>query len=139
MPYKGAAVLQGALAGEIDYLVYTSGTVAPHIRSGKLRAIAVGSTRRLAGIDAPPAAETVPGFDSGSWFVMIAPPKTPPALVQRIHAEWNEVLRTPEITKRLTEAFVELLVATPADTAVFISKEKARWGEVIRRGNIKAD
>ena len=139
VPYKGAAVLAGALGGEVDYLVYTSGTVAPHLRSGKLRAIAVGSNQRLPGIDAPPASDTVPGFDSGSWFVMIAPPKTPAALVQRIHAEWNEALRTPEVIKRLTEAYVELLVTNPADTAAYIVKEKARWGEVIRKGKIRAD
>ena len=139
IPYKGAAVLPAALGGEIDYLVYTSGTVAPHIRSGKLRAIAVGSARRLPGIDAPPAGDTVAGFDSGSWFVMMAPPRTPAELAQKIYSEWNEVLRAPEITKRLTDAYVELLVSTPAETAAFIVKEKARWGEVIRRGNIKTD
>ncbi len=139
VPYKGAAVLPAALSGEIDFLAYTSGTTAPHIRSGKLRALAVGSARRLPGIDAPPAGDTVSGFDSGSWFVMIAPPAMSAALAQRIHAEWNEALRTPEVTKRLTEAYVELLVAAPAETAAFIVKEKARWGEVIRKGGIKAD
>ena len=139
IPYKGGAVMTGALAGEVDYLVYTSGTVAPHLRSGKLPAIAVGSARRLPGIDAPPAGDTVPGFDSGSWFVMIAPPRTPAALVQRIHAEWNEVLRAPDITKRLSDAYVELIVSNPAETAAYLVKEKARWGPVIRKGNIKAD
>ena len=139
VPYKGAAVLPAALSGEVDFLAYTSGTVAPHIRSGKLRAIAVGSTRRLPGIDAAAAADTVPGFDSGSWFVMVAPPRTSAALAQRIHAEWNEALNVPETTKRLTDAYVELLVSNPTDTAAFLAKEKARWGEVIRKGNIKAD
>lgn len=139
VPYKGAAVLPAALSGEIDFLAYTSGTAAPHLRSGKLRAVAVGSARRLPGIDAPAAADTVPGFDSGSWFVMVAPPRTPAALVQRIHAEWNEALNVPDSIKRLTDAYVELLVSNPADTAAFLSKERTRWGEVIRKGNIKAD
>ncbi len=139
VPYKGVAVLAAALAGEVDYLILPPGALAPHLRSGKLRAIAVGSTQRLPGIDAPPASDTVPGFDSGSWFVMMAPPKMPAALVLRIHAEWNEALRAPEVLKRLTDAYAELLVTNPADTAAFIVKEKARWGEVIRKGKIRAD
>lgn len=140
VPYKGVAVMAGLLAGEVDMTFFTLGSAMPNIRGGKLRAIAVASERRNAALPEVPAlAETLPGMTSATWFAMLAPPGTPPELVNRINALWVEALRHPDSLKRLAEITADPVANSPAEAAAFIAQEKDRWGKVIRQANIKAD
>jgi tripartite-type tricarboxylate transporter receptor subunit TctC len=112
----------------------------PHIRTGKIRALAVGSERRDPLLpDVPPLAETFPGMTSATWFALLAPPRTPPELVARINAEWVEALRDSEAVKRLTDITVQVIANSPAEAAAFLAEERRRWGEVIRAANVRAD
>jgi tripartite-type tricarboxylate transporter receptor subunit TctC len=140
VPYKGVAVMTGLVGGEVDLTLFTLATAMPHIRSGKIRALAVGSERRDPLLpDVPALAETFPGMTSATWFALLAPPRTAPELVARINAEWVEALRDPEAVKRLADITVHVVANSPADAAGFLAEERKRWGEVIRAANIRAD
>lgn len=140
VPYKGFAVLQGLVGGEVDMTFFTLGSAMPHIRAGKIRAIAVASDRRDPRIpDVPTISETIPGMTSATWFALIAPPRMPPELVTKINAAWVQALRDPAAVKRLSDITVDVVADSPAEAAAFIAKEKQRWGEVIRKANVHAE
>ena len=140
VPYKGFAVLTGLVGGEVDMTFFTLGSAMPHVRTGKIRVLAVGSERRDARIpEVPTLAETFPGMTSATWFAMLAPPRTPPELVAKINAAWVEALRDPAAVKRLADITVDVVANSPAEATAFIAEEKKRWGEVIRAASIRAD
>ena len=132
--------MAGLAGGEVDLTVFTLVTSMPYLRSGKIRALAVGSERRDPLLpDLPALAETFPGMTAMTWFAMLAPPRTPPELVAKINAEWVEALREPEVAKRLADFTVHVIANSPAEATAFIADERKRWGEVIRAANIRAD
>jgi tripartite-type tricarboxylate transporter receptor subunit TctC len=140
VPYKGVAVIGGFLAGDVDTGFFTVGGLLPHIKSGKLRPLAVGGERRNAALpDVPTLAELLPGMVSATWFAMIAPAKTPPDIVAKLSAAVAEALQHPEVQKRLADIHADVIGNSPEQAAAFIREEKARWGKVIRAANIKAD
>ncbi len=140
VPYKGAAVVAAILGGEIDFMVFTLGASLPHIKTGKLRPLAVGGERRFAGLpDVPAMREVVPGLMSASWFALLAPPRTAADLVAKINNAVVEALRDPEVQKKLADITADTIANSPAEAAAFIAEEKVRWGKVIRAGNIKAE
>jgi tripartite-type tricarboxylate transporter receptor subunit TctC len=140
VPYKGAAVVSGFLSGDVDTGFFTLGGLLPHIKSGKLRALAVGGDRRNAALlEVPTLGELLPGMVSATWFAMIAPPKTPPEVIAKLNAAVVEALQHPEVQKRLTDLHADVIGNSPEQAAAFISEENARWGKVIRAANIKAD
>jgi len=139
VPYKGVAVMTGLVGGEVDLTFFTLATAMPHIRSGKIRALAVGSERRDPLLpDVPALAETFPGMTSATWFALLSPPRTPPELVAKINAECVEALRDPEAVKRLADITVHVVANSPAEAAAFLAEERKRWGEVIRAARIRA-
>lgn len=140
VPYKGGAVVTGMLAGDVDCGFYTVGGLLPHVKSARLRALAVGGAQRdpaLPGV--PTFNELLPGMVSATWFAILAPPKTPSEIVAKLNAAIVEALRLPEVGKRLAEMHAEIIGNSPAEAAAFIRDEKRRWGEVIRAANIKPD
>src|SRR5439155_13088992 len=140
VPYKGVAVIGGFLAGDVDTGFFTVGGLLPHIKSGKLRPLAVGGERRNAALpDVPTLAELLPGMVSATWFAMIAPAKTPPDIVSKLSVAVAEALQHPEVQKRLADIHADVIGNSPQQAAGFIREEKARWGKVIRAANIKAD
>jgi tripartite-type tricarboxylate transporter receptor subunit TctC len=140
VPYKGVAVIGGLLAGDVDTGFFTVGGLLPHIKSGKLRALAVGGDRRNAALpEVPTLTELLPGMVSATWFAMIAPAKTPPEIVAKLNAGVVEALQHPEVQKRLADIHADVIGNSPEQAAAFIREEKARWGKVIRAANIKAD
>jgi tripartite-type tricarboxylate transporter receptor subunit TctC len=140
VPYKGVAVIGGFLAGDVDTGFFTVGGLLPHIKSGKLRALAVGGDRRNAALpEVPTLTELLPGMVSATWFAMIAPAKTPPEIVARLNAAVVEALQQPEVQKRLADIHADVIANSPERAAAFIREEKARWGKVIRAAGIKAD
>jgi len=141
VPYKGTApALADLLAGQVDMMVDNLGVSLPHVKSGKLRALAVASSRRFRSLpDVPALAETLPGFESVAWFGIVGPPKTPGAVAQKVAAGVAEALRNPEVLRRLSELSADPLGLSPAETAAFMKQETERWGAVIRAAGVKLE
>ncbi|HEY8249224.1 MAG TPA: tripartite tricarboxylate transporter substrate binding protein [Burkholderiales bacterium] len=141
VPYKGTApALADLLAGQVDLMFDNLGVSLPHVKSGKLRALAVASTRRFRSLpDVPALAETLPGFESVAWFGIVGPPKTPAAIAEKVAAGTAEALRNPEVLRRLSDLSADPLGMTPAETAAFMKQETERWGAVIRSAGVKLE
>ena len=109
-----------------------------HVRSATLRAVAHTARERLKSLpDIPIVAETLPGFEAYEFNAVFAPAGTPPAIIEKLNAGLNEVLRQPDVIQRLNELNVEFKENTAGECRAFINAEIARWAEVIRQGNIK--
>ncbi len=141
IPYKGLGpALAGLFGGEVDMMFDTVATVLPHVRSGKLRALAVGSENRNRFMPNVPAmAEMLPGFLSSSWHGVVAPPKTPQAIAISLSTAIAEGLKQPDLAKRLLEMSVDSVGSTPAETDAFMKQESERWGNVIRITGTKGE
>lgn len=141
VPYRGLApALNDLVAGHVDLLFDNLGTSAPHIQSGRLKGLAVGSERRnplLA--EVPAMSETVPGLTSTTWFAMVAPPKTPTAITQKLFEAVSEILKRPDVGARLHDLYAAPIGASPADTAAFFATERGRWRSIIVSAGIKPE
>lgn len=139
VPYKGL-VPTDLLAGHVDLMFNNLGNTLPHIRSGALKVLAVGSEKRLAVLpDVPAVAEILPGFVSTIWFAVVAPPRSSPAIAAKLSAAIAEILRIPDVGKRLQDLTLTPVGSTPAETAAFIHEERNRWRQVIVSAGIKPD
>lgn len=142
IPYKGSApALVALIAGEIDYSVDNLSAVLPQIKAGKLRALAVTTRKRSSALpEVPTVGENVmPGFEAATWFGILAPKGTPPAVVDRLNREFNAALKNPDIQGRLKELGADPLGGSPAEFGSFLAAETARWGGVIRKLGLKAE
>ena len=141
VPYKGTApALADLLAGQVEMMCDNLGVSLPHVRSGKLKALAVASKNRFAGLpDVPALSETLPGFEAVAWFGIVAPPKTPSAIAEKVAGGVAEALKAPDVRKRLEDLSAEPMGLTPAQTAAFMKQESERWGGVIRAAGIKLE
>lgn len=142
VPYKGAAAIVPALlAGDIDLDISDIPTHAPHIRAGRLRGLATTGPKRSAALpDLPTVAESgYPDMELRYWYGLVAPAGTPRAIVEKVNAEINAVLRLPEIRERLVPAGMEPSPGTPEEFATLIKADGERWSKVIRAANIKVD
>jgi tripartite-type tricarboxylate transporter receptor subunit TctC len=141
VPYKGSVpALADLVAGHVDLMFDNLGNSLQHIRAGRLRALAVASEKRLPEFpDLPTMAETFPGFIATSWFALLAPPKTPAPIVDKLHAAIAEILRMPDVEARLHGLGAAPGGPTPAATAAFLRQETARWSKVIAEANIKPE
>ena len=139
VPYKGL-VPTDLLAGHVDLMFNNLGNTLPHIRSGALKVLAVGSEKRLAVLpDVPAVAEILPGFVSTTWFAVVAPPRSSPAIAAKLSAAIAEILRLPDVAKRLQDLTLTPVGSTPAETAAFIHEERNRWRQAIVSAGIKPD
>jgi tripartite-type tricarboxylate transporter receptor subunit TctC len=141
VPYKGnVPAITDLLGGQTSMSFATMPTVLPHVRAGKLRALAVlGTTRSPALPDVPTIAESVPGFDVSNWIGLFAPAGTPPAIVARWNAEVQKIMRSPEIQKRLESEGAKFIPMSPEQFAAFQKSEIAKWARTIKDANIKID
>ena len=142
IPYRGSGpAVQDLLAGTVDLHITTPASVVAHIKSGRLRALAVTSPKRLTSLpDVPTATEAgLKGYDLDSWFALYAPAGTPAAVVQQINAEVNKILQTPEVRKKAEDSGTTVEVMTPAQLGEFTRKELDYWGNVIKSAKITAD
>jgi tripartite-type tricarboxylate transporter receptor subunit TctC len=141
IPYKGTApALTDLLAGQVDMMCDNLGVSLPHVRSGRLKALAVASRRRFPGLpDVPALAETLPGFEATAWFGIVAPPNTSAAIAEKIAVGVQEALKLPDVRKRLADLSAEPLGYGPAETATFMRQEVARWAAVIRSAGVKLE
>ncbi|MFO1311489.1 MAG: tripartite tricarboxylate transporter substrate binding protein [Burkholderiales bacterium] len=142
VPYKGnAPALNDLLGGQVTMMFDTINTALPHVKSGKLRALAVTSpTRSPLAPDIPTMIEAgLPGFDISAWYVMFAPAGVPKDVMQRLNAEVNKAVADPEIRKSLGEQGVELTGGTSADADKFVNGEIDRWGRIIKTRGLSAN
>lgn len=141
IPYKGTApALTDLLAGQVDMMCDNLGVSLPHVRSGKLKALAVASKKRFPGLPEVPAlAETLPGFESLAWFGIVAPPRTPAPIVDKVAAGVRDAIKLPEVQKRLADLSAEPMGLTPTETAAFMREEVERWAAVIRTAHVRLE
>ena len=139
--YKGSG--QGmidVIAGEIALLYASPISVTQHIKTGRLRALAVtGKTRSQALPDVPAFAETLPGYEATAWFGVLAPAGTPRPIIDRLYREMSRVLRTPDMKERLAADGIEVLASTPEEFASFLKSETEKWARVFKAAGIKPE
>ena len=141
VPYRGSApALTDLVAGSVDLMFDNLGVSLPLVKGGQLKLLGVATPRRMASLpDVPTIAETLPGFESAAWFAIVAPPKTPQVVVDKINADVNEALRQSDIVQRLTQLSAEPIGGTPQATAAYMREEIERWHKVIKAANVKLD
>ncbi len=142
VPYKGASLaMTDLIGGQIQLTFSQPPVVLPHIRSGKLKGLAISSPQRLAALpEFPTIAESgVPGFDATSWQGIVAPAATPRAIVNLLNAEVRRALRSPEIGARLAAEGSEPGNTTPDEFAVYIAREIDKWRRVVKTSGIKTE
>jgi len=142
IPYKGAGpAATDLLGGQVDFYFATPQTVVSFIKSGKLRALAVSSSKRLPMLPQTPtiAESGYKGFEANDWKVLMAPAGTPADVVKRLNAEVEKAMAKPEtIAQLLAEGSVPMS-GSPQQVAQFLKAEQQRWGTVVREANVKAD
>lgn len=140
VPYRGGALASvDTVAGQIECMWDNPSSAMPHVRGGKLRALAVSSKTRSAALpDIPTLAEQgYPDFEASNWFGMFAPSKVPPELIRQVHAEVMRVLAIPEVRERFARDAVQMGTLSQAEFAAFVRAEAKKWGNVIRENGIK--
>ena len=139
VPYAGLApALNDLLAGHTDVMIDNLGSSLQFVRQGKLRALAVTSTSRISELpDLPPIADSYPEVVASAWFAVVAPPKTPEGIAQKLSQAFAEILREPEIQKRWRDMNLNAVGGTPDEIRGFFKEETERWRKVIVTGGIK--
>ena len=141
VPYKGdTPSMVDVMSGTVNVALPTAVAVMPHIKSGRLRGIAVTSARRLPSLpDMPTVAEALPGFEAVSWGGVMAPAGTPPEIIARLNAEINRILKMPDVAEKLQALGAEIVGSTADEFAAYVKSEIDKWGKVARDNNIKLD
>jgi tripartite-type tricarboxylate transporter receptor subunit TctC len=142
VPYKGTGPnLIDLVAGRTQATAAGTPPLLPHVKSGKLRVIAVGSPQRLSILPdvATVAEQGYPGFETTQWYGLNAPAKVPAAIIKRLAGEAAKAAKNPSVAERFAVDNAEAIGSTPQEYADFIVKEQARWSEVVRKAGIKAN
>jgi len=141
VPYRGSApALNDLVAGSVDCMFDNLGVSMQLINAGKLRLLAVAAPQRMASLpNVPTIAETLPGLAAVTWYALVAPPKTPAAIVDKISAAVNEALRDAEVRKRLADLSAEPVGGTPQATTAYFHDEADRWKNVIVSAHVTLD
>ena len=142
IPYKGTApALTGLMAGDIQILVDVPSTLMPHVRGGKIKAIAMFSGKRVPGAQEVPTLPESggPAIESSTWLMFLAPAGTPPAIVSRLSQEAHKAINTPEMRERFDQLGIFPGGGSPDQAAKFLQAEIARWAKVIKTANVKPE
>jgi len=142
IPYRGTAPsVTDLLAGQVDATFTGSPAVIPHVRSGRLRALAVSSPARVAALpEVPTVAESgYAGFEADQWYGLVAPAGTPAEVVNRLNALVNQALALPDVAQQLAVEGATPMPTTPRAFGDLIAREIPRWREVVRAGNVRPD
>jgi tripartite-type tricarboxylate transporter receptor subunit TctC len=134
IPYQGGGpALAALLAGQVDMMFVVLSSALPHIRTGKVKVLAVGSEQRNAALPEVPAMSSIlPGFASSNWFGMVAPAGTPQAIAARLSAVGLEILKQPDVAKRLFDLSLDTIGSAPVDMGLSLKQDTERWARVIR-------
>src|SRR5690242_19064435 len=141
VPYRGGApVLTDLLAGQVQVMFDNLPTCAEHVKSGKLRGLAVTSTTRSEVLpDLPALADFLPGYEASAWYGLSAPKGTPPDIVERLNKAVNEILADPKVKAKFSEYGAILLPGSPADFGKLLVDETEKWGKVVKFSGAKVD
>lgn len=141
VPYKGGGqALTDLLGGQIQVMFTPPVSIMPHQKSGRLRALAVGSATRVAGLDLPTVAEAgLPGFESSVWFAIFAPASTPQSIIAKWEGEVNRILKDKSVSERFTRLGLMPVGGTPEDLAALLKNDIGRWGKVVKESGARAD
>ncbi len=142
VPYKGGGPLMtDALAGHVPLAIASVFVTKPHIDSGRLRPLAVTTSKRSPELsNVPTVAESgFAGFDAPAWWALVAPAKTPPEVLKRMNEEVNKALQNPDIAKKLSAQGMDIIGGSQETARVFIDKQIDIWAKVVKDNNIKAD
>jgi tripartite-type tricarboxylate transporter receptor subunit TctC len=141
IPYKGSApALTDLLSGQLDLVFDTILTVAPQMKTGKIRVIGITSDTRSPIVpDAAPLSETVPGYSMASWIGIVAPKGTPQPVVNRLQQDIARALQQPEVKEKLAAQGAQPVGSSPDKFREFMKQETARWAKVVRDSGARAD
>ena len=141
VPYKGTAEnLNALLSGEVQMSFVTLPAALPHINAGRVRVLGIGGPRRVARLPAVPTlAETLPGFDIGTWHGVLAPAQTPGAAVNRLSAEIAKMARNPEAREQAAAQGLELVGSTPRELDIYIRAQIAKFAKVVKATGMRVD
>ena len=142
VPYKGASpALVDVVAGHIEVYFGAMVSVLPHVKSGRLRPLAVTSLKRAAVVPELPTLDEqgLKGFETGSWFGMAAPAGTPRDIVARLHGEVIRIIKLPEVTDRIASEGADFIGSTPEECTEFVKAEIVKWSRVVRLSGAKVD
>jgi tripartite-type tricarboxylate transporter receptor subunit TctC len=142
VPYKGSGpALVDLIGGQVQVMFENLPTGLPHVRSGKVRALAVTGDRRDGRLpDVPTIAEAgLPGYAALSWFTIAAPRGTPQAVIDRLSADLKRVLSVPEVKAQLDDQGASLVLSTPSQAQAFITAETGKWDRVIQATRLQLD
>ena len=142
VPYRGGAqAVTDLIGGQLDVYISSIPTLIGHIKSGKMRALAVTSLKRSDDLpQVPTVAESgFKGFESVTWFGLLAPAKTPASVVNLLNLEINKALGAPDLKKKLEDQGLELTPKTPEQFAQIIKDDIAKWGAIVKASGAKAD
>jgi tripartite-type tricarboxylate transporter receptor subunit TctC len=143
VPYKGSApALTDVMNGQIDYTLETVAAVAPHVKNGRLKTFGVSFARGSSGLPGVPSlaqAADIPGYDIGAWIGYAAAPGTPREIVAKLSAEIGKAIQSPDLRERFMSLGLEPTANSPEEMAAFLKKEQQRYGDIIRKANIKIE
>ena len=142
IPYKGGGPLMSdAVAGHVPLSIASIFVTKPHIDSGRMRPLAVTTTKRSPDLpNVPTIAENgYPGFEAPAWWAVLASAKTPPEIIKRMNEELNKVLKNPEVAKKLDAQGIDIMGGSPEQARTFIEKQMTIWAKVVKDNDIKAD
>ena len=141
VPYKGgAAAIADLISGNVQLMFESTNSMSPHVKAGRVRALAVSGAKRSAAFpDLPTIGETVPGYEVTSWSGVIAPAGLPRPVLDRLNAAVNEAIREPQLRARLADLGSEGGGGTPEEFAALIRRDSAKWAEVVRRSGARID
>jgi tripartite-type tricarboxylate transporter receptor subunit TctC len=141
VPYRGSApALNDLVAGSVDCMFDNLGVSLQLVKASRLKLIAVASPQRMTSLpDVPAIAETLPGFEAVTWYAVVAPPRTPAVIIEKVNAGINQALHDSEVRKRLAELSAEPVGGTPQETANYLKQEAERWKNVITAAHVTLD
>jgi tripartite-type tricarboxylate transporter receptor subunit TctC len=141
IPYKGGGPLMiDAIGGQVPLAIGTVFLVNPHVKGGKVRALAVTSSKpspQMPGV-LPVAEQGVPGFAALAWWGVIAPAQTPPAILKQMYDQLSAAIKAPAVAEKLTQQGMDIVGGSPEEMDTFLRGEITRWGRVVRENRIKA-
>lgn len=141
VPYRGGGPLMAdAGGGQVPVAIGTVFLVSPHVKSGRVKALAVTSSKPSASLPGalPVADQGVPGFEALAWWGFLAPAGTPPEIIETMHAELVKVMAKPEVAERLSSQGMDIVAGTPEAFGAFLHGEIARWAQVVKDNKIQA-
>jgi tripartite-type tricarboxylate transporter receptor subunit TctC len=142
VPYKGGSLaVTDLLGGRLTLMFANLTTVQSHIKAGRLRALAIGTAQRSLVVPEIPtvAAAGVPGYEANNWNGMVAPARTPRAVVERLQREIKAVVDAPDMREKLLQSAFEPIADTPGEFTRYLAAERVKWGRVVREAHVKPE